>query len=501
MEADDLDIPDELVRDEEDRGLLMEMTELDREVELADRAEKLRRESERLTLIADQQPEHSPSAASEVQTDVDEEKHPSAPGTPMALQSEDKGAESGSEEDIEESDSGDKEAVENEAEFADFLSAQIFRTDLERWLNEPHFEESVLGCYVRFHGDEATKLDRNRNEYLMVEVLECQANEDTTPYSFGPSNKLTKMQLLLKRGSSQFWSGLNVISNAAFTVKEFEDWVQSCKRHNHQLPSKMELEDRKDQIEQARKFVFTHDEVKKILDEKRKQGSLKMSNVMQRAHLMRLRDFSMEQEDYEKVEEYEAQIKELEAKAEAVRRSRSYGSIDKQATAREKQMKAETREALMEKRRTRVIEKFKRKLEKLPTERQPMALLKFYGPSHPLCINIQERDVKRPFLSRTPSPEFQPSLPEGIINIPDLERDLNNPSFYECMTVQGRKMDSKQGEKLLSGFLSEQSESKTRDRQFGEWFLQGWSGMIESWEADIQSRINCGEINVIHYPK
>lgn len=51
---------------------LVGMTELERELELADRAEKLRRESERLTLIADQQePEKSPSAASEAQTDVD----------------------------------------------------------------------------------------------------------------------------------------------------------------------------------------------------------------------------------------------------------------------------------------------------------------------------------------------------------------------------------------------------------------------------------------------
>lgn len=110
---------------------LIGMTELERELELAERAEKLRRESERLTLIADQQTEKSPSATSEVQTDVDgiaiyvffhfkkptilEEKHPSETGTPTALQSEDKGAESVSDRETEESDSGDREVKSHSA--------------------------------------------------------------------------------------------------------------------------------------------------------------------------------------------------------------------------------------------------------------------------------------------------------------------------------------------------------------------------------------------------
>lgn len=44
--------------------------------------------------------------------------------------------------------------------------------------------------------------------------------------SFGQSNKPTKMQLLLRRGSHQFWSDLNVISDKPFTIKEIEEWIQ-----------------------------------------------------------------------------------------------------------------------------------------------------------------------------------------------------------------------------------------------------------------------------------
>ena len=34
------------------------------------------------------------------------------------------------------------------------------------------------------------------------------------------------MQLLVKRGGSEFWTNLDVISNSPFTMKEFEDWIQ-----------------------------------------------------------------------------------------------------------------------------------------------------------------------------------------------------------------------------------------------------------------------------------
>lgn len=221
--------------------------------------------------------------------------------------------------------------MENEAEFANYMAAQIFRSDLERWIAEPHFEKSVLGCFVRFHGHEASATDK-RNEYLMLEVIDCQVRDEHPAYKsnkpakgglmdccrFGSADKTTKYQLQLKRGGTTFWGDLNVISNSVFTIKELEEWIQvtamprsgeisplqACKRHKRALPSKMELEERSEQIEQARNFVFTHSEVKKILEEKRKQGSLKVSNVMQRATLMRERDYYHDLQDTARVAEY-----------------------------------------------------------------------------------------------------------------------------------------------------------------------------------------------------
>ena len=74
--------------------------------------------------------------------------------------------------------------MENEADYEDYLAAQIFRSDLERWIVEPHFEESVLGCFVRLHGSESAKAENSRNEYMMVEVTDCQTRDDIQPYKY-----------------------------------------------------------------------------------------------------------------------------------------------------------------------------------------------------------------------------------------------------------------------------------------------------------------------------
>lgn len=78
---------------------------------------------------------------------------------------------------------------------------------------------------------------------------------------------------------------------------------------------------------------------------------------------------------------------------------------------------------------------------------------------------------------------------------------MNNPSFYECVKVQGRKLDSVQGDQLMNGLLSEKFDQKLEDKKFGERFLEGWTGLIETWEASLRSKITSGEINVVQFAK
>lgn len=84
-----------------------------------------------------------------------------------------------------------------------------------------HWTEIVANIsWLRF-----CKVKSNKTQHL-ISTLCFYVSSLFILCSFGPSNKPTRMQLLLRRGSHQFWSDLNVISDKPFTIKEIEEWIQ-----------------------------------------------------------------------------------------------------------------------------------------------------------------------------------------------------------------------------------------------------------------------------------
>lgn len=185
-------------------------------------------------------------------------------------------------------------------------------------------------------------------------------------------------------------------------------------------------------------------------------------------------------------------IKELEAKADAQRRSKLQ-AVDKQAVARDKQVKAESLEALADRRRPRVLEKFERKLARLPPSRRSKAMIEFYGPSHPRCAHLQETDVQhfRSSLEKSPSPDTEPDLPEGILLEPDLERDFKDPFYFrhskrslaECLTTFAEDVSKRDANLALCHQI-----------------LDTWD-VADPWDQEIREKIAKGDVGVKPWPK
>ena len=178
---------------------------------------------------------------------------------------------------------------------------------------------------------------------------------------------------------------------------------------------------------------------------------------------------------------FDAKIRELEVKAEAQRKGLHANAIDKQAAARKKQRKTETLESWIEQRRPRVFEKFKRKLERLPPERRPQALAKFYGKNHPLCCNVRDSDLRRPCLQKSPSPDLEPPLPKDIVTDADLEKDLQN--------------DESQLREQLKEF-ADWTGQQTPDFFVRQQLLTRWEGIADDWQRHIGAKVSKGEISV-----
>lgn len=103
--------------------------------------------------------------------------------------------------------------------FMDLEKIRVSRSDLEKWYGELHFEDTVIGTFVRINIGEFG--DKNgSNQYKIYEII---GTKDVSPaYVFG--SKMADKELLVKYGRSKKSFKMIVVSNSKFTPTEFSQW-------------------------------------------------------------------------------------------------------------------------------------------------------------------------------------------------------------------------------------------------------------------------------------
>ncbi|CAD7701818.1 unnamed protein product [Ostreobium quekettii] len=391
-------LPEDMVEGEADRAKLLAMTEWEREVELAERAEKRDREKERRRILHQQQ---------RIQDDGEEDEDQRVPSrrsrdrkdrkdsairelmsarerkasVGRADDAEDDEAEEDEEEEEEEEDeeeAGDEEeeedseqeenlagvisdsdsenqrrprkgqeafggrrerpqaGMEDEDEAVDLkemLSVQIVRSQLERWVNEPHFERTLPQCFVRMAEADASSGSIQR-AYRIVEVVEVIMKEKS--YKFGPRSNSTNKYLLLREGLREHTREMGMVSNQLATEEDFLRWQACCERDGRPPVSRRHVQQAREKISKATQFTYTAEDVRKMVEEKRAKGQVIMNRTAEKANLQRKRDFAAEQSDWEEVERLNKELQTLEARTPVDRSARKRGhgmaSVNKRAT-------------------------------------------------------------------------------------------------------------------------------------------------------------------------
>lgn len=90
---------------------------------------------------------------------------------------------------------------------------------LEKWVEEPFFEEAVTGCFVRLGVGKAPG-SRSMPQYRVCEIVGVVDYK----YSYAFGEFQTKKALMLRIGNNQRLWRMNVISNHRFTPAELEEY-------------------------------------------------------------------------------------------------------------------------------------------------------------------------------------------------------------------------------------------------------------------------------------
>lgn len=217
------------------------------------------------------------------------------------------------------SESDDEEKIDKKPIFLttreELNKLRLSRHKMERFVNLPIFEKTVLNCFVRISIG-------NNNAKPVYRAAEIVGVVETAKiYQLGKTR--TNRGLKLKHGTQERVFRLEFISNQDFTESEFEKWRDVCTATNVPMPTVQLLEQKLIDIKIAMNFEFNDEDVDKIIEERNRFRQRPTNYAMKKTCLMKERDAALLRGDDDIARNLSTQIEELESRASELDKRRS----------------------------------------------------------------------------------------------------------------------------------------------------------------------------------
>lgn len=159
---------------------------------------------------------------------------------------------------------------------------RISRFKLEKFINLPIFEKTVVGCFVRINIG-----NNNSTQKLVYRVAEITGVVETPKiYAFGSGR--TNKGLRIKQGPTERVFRLEFVSNQDFTENEFEKWKEICARYAVESPTIDMIEQKKKDVQGALNYTYKEEDIDKIIEEKNRFRSHPTNYAMKKTQLMKV---------------------------------------------------------------------------------------------------------------------------------------------------------------------------------------------------------------------
>ncbi|CAL9237983.1 unnamed protein product [Arabidopsis halleri] len=204
--------------------------------------------------------------------------------------------------------------------FEDVKEITIRRSKLAKWLMEPFFEELIVGCFVR------VGIGRSKSGpiYRLCWVKNVDATDPDKTYKL--ENKTTHKYLNVVWGnetSAARWQ-MAMISDGHPLEEEYRQWIREVERTNGRMPTKQDISEKKEAIQRINSFVYSAETVKQMLQEKKSASVRPMNVAAEKDRLRKELEIAQSKNDEAGVERIKTKIKQLDA-------SRNKKGVDKKA--------------------------------------------------------------------------------------------------------------------------------------------------------------------------
>ncbi|OMO65136.1 Plus-3 [Corchorus olitorius] len=193
--------------------------------------------------------------------------------------------------------------------FEDIKEITIRRSKLAKWFMEPFFEELIVGCFVR------VGIGRSKSGpiYRLCMVRNVDASDPDRTYKL--ENKTTHKYLNVVWGnesSAARWQ-MAMISDSPPQEEEFKQLIREVERSGGRMPSNQDVQEKKDALQKAKTFVYSAATVKQMLQEKKSTTSRPLNIAAEKDRLRRELDIAQSKHDDAEVERIKKRLQQLEA--------------------------------------------------------------------------------------------------------------------------------------------------------------------------------------------
>ncbi|KAL9691334.1 hypothetical protein QQ045_011755 [Rhodiola kirilowii] len=180
-------------------------------------------------------------------------------------------------------DSDDERMESKVPTFENIKQITIRRSKLAKWLMEPFFDDLVVGCFVRV----GIGKSRAGPVYRLCLVRNVDATDPDRQYKL--KNKMTHKFLNCVWGnesSAARWQ-MAMVSDSPPTEEEYKQWLKEVDRTGGRMPTKDDVNEKKEAIQKTGSYVYSAATVKHMLQEKKSASARPMNVAAEKDRLRR----------------------------------------------------------------------------------------------------------------------------------------------------------------------------------------------------------------------
>uniref|UniRef100_A0A0E0MN68 Plus3 domain-containing protein n=1 Tax=Oryza punctata TaxID=4537 RepID=A0A0E0MN68_ORYPU len=193
--------------------------------------------------------------------------------------------------------------------FDDVKSITLRRSKLVKWFMEPFFEDLVSGCFVRLG---IGKSKSGTPDYRLCIVRNVDANDPDRKYKLEGYTTCKYLNVVWDNEANAARWQMTQVSDSFPSEEEFKKWLQVAEKNGVRVPTRQEVLEKKEAIQQAYNFVYSADTVKKMLREKKSAVRRPINVAAEKDRLRNELDMAIARRDEAEAERIRSKLNQLQ---------------------------------------------------------------------------------------------------------------------------------------------------------------------------------------------